>query len=80
MSTAAEIQAIIDHAFTAPVEHPGAKARRDVLKALGLCINAALPPEYRRIRCRPSTMQHGAPVSPSGKCQRCVDIHKGKRP
>ncbi len=58
----------IEASPTAPgaIRHPKAKARRDALRAAGICINGG--PRSRVV--------HGDVVS-AGKCQRCIDVHKG---
>lgn len=61
------------------VRHPKAKARRDLLRRLGVCINGATPPEYHTRRVAPPRVEHGPPASKSGRCQRCDAIHKGRR-
>lgn len=48
-----------------PIEHPKVKARRDALRAAGICINSGPG----------SRVEHG-PVISGGKCQRCKDLHK----
>lgn len=61
------------------VAFPKAQARRELLKRIGVCINAPIPPEHRTNRAPPAKVEHGPPVSPSGRCQRCDDIHKVSR-
>lgn len=46
------------------------KERRDRSRALGRCINAGPA----------SKVEHGLPVGPAGRCQRCVDVHQGLKP
>lgn len=46
--------------------HPDQKLVRDAKRAAGICINGG--PRSRVV--------HG-PVVRGGKCQRCIDVHKG---
>jgi len=48
-----------------------AKVRRDELRALGLCINASLKTTNR------AKVVHGEVVQ-AGRCQRCLDVKRGK--
>lgn len=56
-------------------KHPDQKIARDEMRAAGRCINGPrsgdphAPSKYGVI--------HGEVVS-GGKCQRCLDVHKGK--
>lgn len=52
------------------------KARRELAKSLGLCINGPLPGASR---ARPTTIEHGPPIGESGRCQRCVDARTRNR-
>lgn len=65
------------------INHPKAKLRRDAMRAAGICINSSYstpkadgtprtPPKFSR-----PLVEHG-PVVKAGKCQRCIDVHKGK--
>ncbi len=52
--------------------------RRALLKSLGICINAPLPPGYGKYQ-RPRKVTHG-PVKPGyTKCDRCLTVHAGSR-
>lgn len=54
------------------------KKRRDRLAELGRCINSALPDDEADPRGPIPRIAHGPPVAGRKKCQRCIDVHKGK--
>lgn len=56
-----------------PVLHPSAKVRRDALRQAQRCING---PTVGTIGA--GGVEHG-PVVRSGKCQRCIDVHRRSR-
>jgi hypothetical protein len=62
------------------IDCPDAKWRRDKLKSLGICINAPLPAELRKTQASLGRVVHGSPVGKAGKCQRCVNVHAGRKP
>ncbi len=55
------------------VAYPELKLRRDELRAAGLCINGPKAGGVSK-----NGIAHG-PVVSGGKCQRCVDVHRGGR-
>lgn len=70
------------------VAHPKMKERRDRMRELGICINASLIIATKAdgsLRAPPllisgkPRVEHG-PVVKGGKCQRCLDVHKGIDP
>lgn len=68
-------------AYTREVTHPKAKERRDKMRALGICINSSLVIERKfdgTLRSPPcgQRVEHG-PAVKAGKCQRCLNVHKG---
>lgn len=76
-----------------PIRHPKSKIRRDMMRALKICINGSFvvpppPPEPgqpQKAQGRPPTIthrpvaQHG-PAVKGGRCQRCIDVRKGLEP
>jgi len=76
-----------------PIKHPQSKVRRDMMRALRICINGSFvvpppptepgkpqPPQSRppTITSRP-IVQHG-PAVRGGRCQRCLDVRAGIAP
>ena len=55
---------------------PEMKVRRDELRALGLCICGPKAPPGTP--SRKYGIVHG-PVVQGGKCQRCLDVHRGRK-